>query len=239
MNKTTEPEEKGPHATEAGPRAVLWDVDGTMIDSSEYHWLSWQETLAAEKFMLTRERFAASFGQRNDEILRSYFGADYPAEEVTRIGDAKERLYRELVRTRGINLLPGVERWLKRLKAEGWRQAIASSAPRLNLEAILAALHLEDYFDAVVSAEDVTRGKPDPQVFLTAARKLSVAPTRSVVVEDAPAGIEAAHRAGMRAVGVLSSHSELRADRVVRTLEELPQDAFRELLEGPDGAATL
>lgn len=212
------------------PRAVLWDVDGTLIDSSEYHWLSWRETLDAEGFQLTRERFAGSFGRRNSEILREYFGADFSASEIERVGDAKETLYRELLRTRGIGFLPGVERWLKTLKAGGWRQAVASSAPRANLEAIIEALGLDGYFGAVVSAEDVQRGKPDPQVFLVAAEKLGVAPARSIVVEDAPAGTEAARRAGMRAVGVLSSHGELRADVVVRTLEELSPRAFDDLL---------
>ena len=217
--------------TTAGRRAVLWDVDGTLIDSSEYHWLSWRDALVAEDFALTRERFAETFGQRNDEILRAYFPR-YTPEDLARVGDAKEVRYRELIRERGIELLPGVRRWLDRLRGEGWLQAVASSAPRLNLEAIMSALGLEDYFAAVTSAEDVTAGKPDPQVFLAAARKLSVAPSACVVVEDAPAGTEAARRAGMRSIGVLSSHAELRADIVVRTLEELPDNAFNELLDG-------
>ena len=213
------------------PRAVLWDVDGTLIDSSEYHWLSWRDALAAENFPITREQFAATFGQRNDEILRGYFPG-HTREDLARVGDAKEERYRELIRARGIELLPGVRRWLDRLRCEGWLQAVASSAPRLNLDAIMSALGLEKYFAAVASAEDVTAGKPDPQVFLAAARKLAVAPARCVVVEDAPAGTEAARRAGMRSVGVLSSHGELRADIVVRTLEELPDTAFDDLLGG-------
>ena len=210
-------------------RAALWDVDGTLIDSREYHWLSWQGTLAAENFRVTPEQFAASFGRRNDEILRGFFPA-YTADDIARVGEAKEVAYRRLVRERGIELLPGVRRWLDRLRAEGWLQAVASSAPRRNLEVIIEALGLADYFAAVTSAEDVTEGKPDPQVFLKAAAGLGVEPASCVVVEDAPAGTEAARRAGMRSVGVLSSHGELRADLVVRTLEELPDDAFDNLL---------
>jgi beta-phosphoglucomutase len=211
-------------------RAALWDVDGTLIDSREYHWLSWQDALAAEGFRVTRPRFEQTFGRRNDEILREYFPS-YSAEEITRVGEAKEVAYRALVRERGIELLPGVRRWLDRLRDEGWLQAVASSAPRQNLDAIIAALGLEKYFAAVASAEDVTEGKPDPQVFLAAAAKLGVEPSSCVVVEDAPAGTEAARRARMRCVGVLSSHAELRADIVVRTLEELPDNAFDDLLE--------
>jgi HAD superfamily hydrolase (TIGR01509 family) len=211
-------------------RAVLWDVDGTLIDSSEYHWLSWRDALAAEDFPVTREQFAATFGQRNDEILRGYFGQNLAAAEVARIGEAKEESYRELVRARGVEPLPGVRRWLGKLKTEGWRQAIASSAPRPNLDAILKALKLEDFFDAVASAEDVSRGKPDPQIFLAAAGKVGVPASRCVVVEDAPAGTEAARRAGMRRVGVLSSHAALEADVVVSSLADLPDDTFDRLL---------
>ena len=223
-----------PLKNSAGGRAVLWDVDGTLIDSSEYHWLSWREALAAEGMALTREQFAVMFGRRNDEILRGYFGEDYPEAEVARVGDAKEELYRGFVRARGIKLLPGVRPWLERLKGEGWLQAMASSAPRANLEAITDALGLGGYFDAVVSAEDVTVGKPDPQVFLTAAARLGTEPARCVVVEDAPAGTEAARRAGMRSVGVLTMHERIEADLVVRTLEELPDDAFDSLLARPN-----
>jgi HAD superfamily hydrolase (TIGR01509 family) len=208
----------------------LWDVDGTLVDSAEYHWLTWRDTLAAEGFTLTRERFDASFGQRNDEILRAHFGPDLPKSEIERIGNAKEERYRELVRTRGIEPLPGVLRWLKKLKSEGWRQAVASSAPLLNVQAIIEALKLESFFDATASAEDVDRGKPDPQIFLAAAAKLHVPPERCIVVEDAPAGLEGARRAGMRRIGVLSTHPSLEADIVVRSLDDLPDYAFDRLL---------
>jgi len=209
-----------------GPRAVLWDMDGTLLDSADYHWLSWREVLAAEGFELTRERFAESFGRRNDATLRAYFGEEFPLSEIERIGSIKEARYRDLIRNQGVKLLPGVGHWLARLKADGWRQALATSASLLNIDAILGALKLADFFDAIVSAEDVETGKPNPEVFLVAAARVSSPPTRCVVVEDSPAGIEGAHLAGMRVVGVLSSHASLPADIVVHTLEQLPEDAF-------------
>ncbi|HJW84543.1 MAG TPA: HAD hydrolase-like protein [Anaerolineae bacterium] len=86
----------------AHPRAVLWDMDGTLIDSHEYHWLAWRDTLAAESYALTREQFASTFGQRNDTILRATFGPDFPLSEVDRIGGIKETHYRDRVRSRGI-----------------------------------------------------------------------------------------------------------------------------------------
>ena len=213
------------------PRAALWDMDGTLLDSAEYHWLAWRETLAADGFDLAHEQFVATFGQRTDTILRGWLGADLSASEIDRVGGAKEALYRRFVRERGVQLLPGVGDWLARLQAAGWRQAVASAAPRLNVEAILEALGITTYFAAITSAEDVQRGKPDPQVFLLAAERLGVPPARCIVLEDAPAGIEAAHRAGMRAIGVRSSHATLRADIVVDSLADLDDAACDRLLE--------
>jgi beta-phosphoglucomutase len=215
------------------PRAALWDVDGTLLDSADYHYAAWREALEPYGIALTRERFAATFGQRNAEILINYFGQDAPAEQLAQIDTDKEVRYRELMRVGGVEPLPGVRRWLALLQANGWRQAVASSAPAENVRTILAALDIAHFFDAIVTAEDVERGKPDPQVFLTGAAKLDVPPARCIVVEDVPAGIEGAHRAGMRAIGVLSSHRALQADIVVRTLDELADDAFERLLERP------
>lgn len=212
-------------------RAVLWDMDGTLLDSAEYHWLAWRETLAGEGIDLTRERFAETFGQRNDTILRGYFGAEIAESELKRISEAKEQRYRDLIRARGIVLLPGAKRWLTYLHSAGWRQALASSAPQLNIETILAALEIDEYFDAIVAAEDVERGKPDPEVFLTAAARVGVPAERCIVVEDAPAGIEAARRAGMRTIGVLTTNATLVADLVVPTLDDLAEDAFECLLD--------
>ena len=213
----------------AGPRAVLWDLDGTLVDSEEYHWLSWRDTMRAEAVDLSYERFLASFGQRNDRILAGWLGPDADPDRLRRIGDAKEQEYRRLAETRGLAPLPGAREWLSSLRAAGWRQAIASSAPRLNVETMLRVLNLASFLDAVVSAEDVTRGKPDPEVFLTAAARLGVPPSRCIVVEDAAAGVEAARRAGMRSVGV-SRSGALEADVFVTSLADLAADAFERLL---------
>lgn len=210
--------------------AVLWDMDGTLIDSTEYHWIAWRDLMRSEGRAITYEEFLAGFGKRNEAILRDLFGEDLPPAELNRLADAKERHYRELVRARGIALLPGAREWLEKLKDAGWRQALATSAPRLNAEVVLKATNIERVFDAVISAEDVERGKPDPQVFLRAAAKLEIEPWRCLVVEDAPAGIEAGRQAGMRTIGVLTSHESLDADLVVRRLDELPTNAFANLL---------
>jgi beta-phosphoglucomutase len=210
-------------------RAVLWDLDGTLVDSEECHWIAWRETMAGEGVTISYEQFLASFGLKNDTILNRWLPGGASAETIGRIGDAKEAEYRRLAVARGLTPLPGATEWISRLRADGWRQAIASSAPRENVEVMLRALGLRDYFDAVTSAEDVTAGKPDPQVFLAAASRLQLPAARCVVVEDAAAGVEAARRAGMRSVGV-SRTQRLDADVAASSLLALPPDTFERLV---------
>lgn len=211
------------------PRAVLWDLDGTLADSEEYHWLSWRDAMRAEGVELTYDRFLASFGQRNDRILGAWLGEAADATRIRRIGDWKEAEYRRLAEARGLTPLAGAREWVERLRRDGWKQAIASSAPRLNVETMLHVLKFDGLIDAMVSADEVKKGKPDPDVFLAAAAAVSVPPSRCVVVEDAPAGVEAGRRAGMKTVGV-NAKSPLAADVYVTSLADLPPDAFERLL---------
>lgn len=211
-------------------RGVLWDLDGTLVDSAELHWISWRDTLAAEGVRITYQQFLDSFGQKNDRILPLWLGAATPLERMQRIGEAKEAGYRRLAAQRGLTPLPGAAAWLRRLHDQGWKQAIASSAPRQNVHVMLRALGVDREIDAIVGAEDVTAGKPDPQVFLAAAARLELTPDRCVVVEDAAVGIEAARRAGIKSIAV-SRTTGLDADLVVSSLVELPDDAFDRLLQ--------
>jgi beta-phosphoglucomutase len=213
-------------------RAVLWDLDGTLVDSGDHHWRAWRDTMRGEGIDLTYEQFLERFGQKNDTILTAWMGGTATPEAIRRIGDAKEARYRQLAVTEGLVPLPGAADWVARLHDDGWRQAIASSAPAENVRVMLDALNLDRYFDACVSAEDVTAGKPDPQVFLAAAATLHVPPSACVVVEDAAAGIEAAKRAGMKCVGV-SRSSVLPADVYARSLADLPVDTFARLVGVP------
>ena len=134
------------------------------------------------------------------------------------------------MRQEGIAFEPGVATWLHRLQQCGWQQAIASAAPRANIDAILEALSAKHIFQGIVSAEDVHRGKPDPEVYLLSATRVGVPAERCIVVEDASAGIEGARRAGMRSVGVSHNRKDLHADVVVESLELLQPDAFERLL---------
>jgi beta-phosphoglucomutase len=210
-------------------KSVLWDLDGTLVDSEQYHWLAWRDTMAAHGTALTHEQFLKTFGLRNDAIIPQWIPGASPAL-IDEIAREKEELYRRLIRDGGLDPLPGARHWTEQLARDGWRQAIASSSPRENIDVVLNIIGLASFFQAIVSAEDVTRGKPDPQVFLTAAARLGSEPAHSIVVEDAPAGIDAARRAGMPSIGVRRNGSPLAANLAVSSLADLPSDAFSRLL---------
>ncbi len=217
--------------------AVIWDVDGTLVDTADLHFAAWT-TLAAELDKpFSSTDFAATFGRRNPEIIRELFGQHYTDRQVDDLGFRKEEYYRAAARA-GVALLPGVRSLLDGLKAAGYRQAIGSSAPQGNLQLILELTGLTGWFEAISSAEDTTVGKPHPDVFLQAARKLAAPPSRCLVIEDAVAGVQAAHAAGMKCIAVTFAghHSPASllsagASLVVPTLEKVSEATIRQLLQ--------
>ena len=198
-------------------------MDGVIADTAACHLQAWQRLWAEQGVAFTAEQFRCTFGQRTTEIIRGILGPDVPAEEVCALGERKEAYCRELLR-RQVHVLPGVRELLAALEQAGFHQALASSAPRQNVELILEALDIGRYFSAVVSEADVTLGKPNPQIFLVAATRLGVEPRRCLVIEDAVAGVQAAKSAGMRCLAVTTTHPGARltaADRVVPSLAEV------------------
>ncbi len=214
--------------------AAIFDWDGVIVDSSAHHERSWDLLAAEERRILPEGHFHRGFGMKNEEIIPNLLGWTRDPDEARRLSLRKEEIFRGLVRASGIAPLPGVLEWLRRLDEAGIPRIIASSTHRENIRTILDVLGL-DGFAGIVAADDVHRGKPDPEVFLLAARRLGVAPARSVVFEDAPAGIEAGLAAGMRVVGVTTTHPADRLARAHLTVARLdaltPDDVAR--LIGP------
>ncbi len=216
---------------------IIWDVDGTLVDTAELHYEAWAELARELDKPFTRDDFTATFGRRNPEILRELFGADYTDEEVADLGFRKEEFYRAAAK-HGISLLPGVRILLEGLQAAGYKQAIGSSAPRQNVDLILEITATNSFFEAVVAMEDTQRGKPDPQVFLVGAEKLGLVPGNCLVLEDAVAGVEAAKAGGMKCIAVtfVGHHPDVAlewagADLVVKTLEQVSVRQVQDILE--------
>ncbi len=214
--------------TQTVPLAVLWDLDGTVLDSRDLHWEAWRLFAEQQGRPMTHDFFDRTFGLRNEVVLRRHFGPDLSDAEIERMNVAKEAVYHDLARRGGLKALPGVYEWLRWVRANGWRQALATMAPRVNIDLALEALDLAGMFDAIVSGEDVRQGKPDPEVFLLAAERVGVPPPRCVVIEDSPLGVEAARRAGMRCIGVGLLYETLDADVTLATLA----DAEPQILSG-------
>ena len=212
----------------------IFDMDGVLIDSYRAHFESWRRIAAEEGLHITEPQFAKTFGRTSREIIAALWG-DKTCDE-TKIQDLdrrKEAAFRDLIRD-DFPIMPGARELLDELHANGFLLAIGSSGPPENVALTLERLGRQSLFSAVVTGMDVTRGKPDPQVFLLAAERLGLPPDRCVVVEDAPAGIEAAHAAGAKAVGLASTgrtHQDLAAaDLVVDHLHELSPALLRTLI---------
>jgi beta-phosphoglucomutase family hydrolase len=203
---------------------AVFDWDGVIIDSSRAHEAGWERLAAEQRLPLPPDHFKRSFGMKNEQIIPDILKWTDDPEQIRNLSLRKEALYREVIREQGIAPLPGVGAWLEALRAASVPCAIASSTHRENITCTLGLIGFERYFAAIVSSEDVTCGKPAPDVFLLAARKVNTPPARCVVFEDAHVGIEAARRAGMKVVGVATTHPAdtlVGADRIVERLDEL------------------
>ena len=193
------------------PIGVIFDMDGVLIDSARPHFESWRMLAAEQGTTVTEAQFGATFGRQNNDIIPLLFGA-VDADDLARLADRKEALYRDLVRE-DPPLVPGASALLAGLSAAGAQLAIGSSGPMANIQLVVEALGAQEWIRSIVSGDDVTRGKPDPQVFEMAARRLSLPPGRCVVIEDAPVGIQAAKAAGAKAIAVLLCHPADAFDR--------------------------
>lgn len=207
-----------------GERAVLWDVDGVIIDSGEQHLRSWMAMAAERSLPFTAADFWATFGMRNQDIIPRVFGV-HALDEVAAMADRKEELYRDLVRAES-TALPGARDLMAALHEAGYHQALGSSAPVANIETIIDLLGLRPWLDGYISGERVARGKPAPDIFLAGAALVGAEPARCLVIEDAPAGIQAARAGGMRCVAVRRAGQPDAlgldaADRVVDSLLDL------------------
>ena len=214
-------------------QGALFDWDGVIIDSSGQHEESW--TLLANEIgkPLPADHFLRGFGMKNQVIIPEILQWTTDPDEIHRYSLRKEFLYREIVRERGIEPLPGVIELLQMLREHGVSCAVASSTHRENIETIFRLIGIREYFQAVVTAEDVSRGKPHPEVFLKGAEKIGCDPGHCVVFEDAHVGIDAGLAAGCKVIAVATTNplEKLdKADLAVRSLEDVSWPVFSGLL---------
>ena len=206
-------------------KAVLWDLDGTIVDSDPYHKLAWRDTFNRHGVDFTEEKYRFTLGRRNNEIIRRYFGTDLSGREVDAIAEQKEESFRNYIKD-NIKPFPRVIEIISAMAAADFKLAIVSSATIENIRLVTEVLEIDKVFDIFITGKDVSRGKPSPQGFLTAAQRLGVMPGNCIVIEDAAAGVSAAKTGGMYCVAVTntSSRKDLAAADVV--VDRIDQVSF-------------
>jgi beta-phosphoglucomutase len=213
---------------------VIFDVDGVLVESYDAHLESWQLLGREEGFEFSEQRFIETFGRTTREILRETYGSrQFTTEQIAALDHRKEELFRQIM-VRDFPAMNGAKELIDQLHATRFQLAVGSSGPPPNVQLVLETLERAEAFQAVVTGVDVTRGKPDPQVFLLAAQRLNLPSTSCVVIEDAPAGVHAAKNAGMPCIALVSkghTFDELKdADLRVASLRELSPAAIEQLL---------
>lgn len=216
------------------PIAAIFDMDGVLVDTYDAHFRSWREMAVSDGLQFLEEDFAPTFGRTSREIIVHFWGKDrYDDAQIAELDRRKEAAFRRRIED-DFPAMPGAVDLLRALHKAGFRLAVGSSGPPENVQLVVDKLGVRDLLGAIVTGEDVTLGKPDPQVFLLAAERLDVVPVRCVVIEDAPAGVAAANAAGMASVGLLSTgrtrENLAAAGAVVRSLNEISPSMLQDLI---------
>jgi HAD superfamily hydrolase (TIGR01509 family) len=223
---------------------VIFDMDGVLVLTEQAHWESWLVPAGRRGAKLDFEKFKSCFGRVNPDCIPILFGPQVPAEDSLAIADEKEKAFRDIVRAK-VPLAPGIKQFLTELKQLGARLAVGSSGPRENVELVVNSGGLTEYFDVLVDGSQVERGKPAPDCFLTASKRMGIAAGACAVIEDAPVGVRAAVAAGMLAIGVTTTHSkddlkQAGAHQIFATPSEIPAKVLMsQLRQGGGGRVAI
>lgn len=217
------------------PSALIFDMDGVLVNSNPFHLQKWADLLNQHGIAFNREELPGQIlGQRNDFAIRLFFGADLGEEKVLALSEELEATFRRVFRPHAVPL-PGLDSVVRECHATGIPMAVASSAMAKNIEFVVEALGYGPYFRHLVSGDEVTHAKPDPEIYLKTAGKLGLEPASCVAFEDSFVGIESAKRAGMKCVAVASTfpvedlRRETHADLFVPSFEHVTLKGLRRL----------
>ncbi len=217
--------------------AVIFDMDGVIVDNGDYHKLAWEEFCSRYNLSFSAEKFRKIFfGRTNEEILPDVFGRELTAQEIEELGAEKERLYREIYRPE-LKAAPGFMQFLSELKENSIPVGVATSAPKENVDFVLQGLEIKNYIDVIVDDSMVSKGKPHPEIYLKAASLLKIKPANCVVFEDSLSGTQAAYNAGTRVVAVtttLPAGKHKFAHRVIDDFIDIKLHFIYSLLKGAD-----
>jgi len=206
--------------------AVIFDMDGTMVDNMQYHVRAWKEFVALYGVELSEQQLSMIPGRKNSDLLQLLLDRTFTTEEVTQFSKEKEALYRKLY-AGNVASVSGLFEVLAYLRQNSIQYAVATSAPKENRELVLRELHLEDTFSVLVGEEDISKGKPDPEVYETCAKRLNVPSEQCLVFEDALAGVQSAKAAGMTVVGVQTAGANTQIEDADYSIDDFTQLTLR------------
>ena len=216
---------------------VIFDMDGVLLDNVDYHVEAFLRLGREEVEPFGRAQVLKVFGRRNSEMLPALFSRPLSLAEAKRLGERKEAIYREIIRPHlASSLVPGVVELLHGLQVQRFRLAVATSGPPENVELVLEGLGDGCSFDAVVTGDQASKGKPDPEIFLLAAQRIEVEPRECLVFEDSLSGVAAARSAGCFCVALSTTHSrpeleEVAPDRIILDFREVPAGNLEQWLK--------
>lgn len=207
-------------------KAVIFDMDGTMINNMAYHKKAWFEFCKRHSLDLDEDSFHQKIsGKKNDQIFALLFGRELSSEEIALYTEEKENVYREVYEP-DVQAISGLHEVIQTIQQKGLALAIATTAPRKNREFILNKLGLNDAFSVILGDEDVSKGKPDPEIYLKTAEKLNVKPSECLVFEDSPPGVQSGIQAGMSVIGILTTHSTEELKNTVLVINDFTELLF-------------
>lgn len=214
-----------------GYKAFLFDLNGTMIDDMDYHITAWHEILNGLGATISWDETKLQCYGKNHELLERVFPGRFSEEEKDEMSLEKERKYQNGFAPH-LRLLPGLDQFLEQAKNAGIKMAIGSAAIMFNVNFVLDGLNLRSYFDAIVSADDVAKSKPDPETFTKCAERLGIPAGQCVVFEDSPKGTESAARAGMKCVGLTTMHEPHEFDdcNIIQFVPDFRGNLFESLI---------
>lgn len=204
-------------------RACIFDLDGVLVDTAKYHFLAWKK-LAAERlnFELTveaNENLKGVSRMESLEIILKLAGVSMEETQKVKLATEKNTWFTDFIATmKAEEIFPGVKSLLGKLKENNIKVALASSSK--NAQYVIDVLGIRNFFEAIIDGNMIVHTKPDPEIFLLAARKLNIQPSECLVFEDAEAGVEAAVRAGMKCIGIGNKTRLAKADKVIQEVQE-------------------
>jgi beta-phosphoglucomutase family hydrolase len=204
-------------------------MDGVLADTGPIHFASWVKLGKRIGIEFTKEFFEQTFGQKSTTITRKLVVPEVDEENIEKWANFKEKIYREMVEGK-LEPLPGVINLLTDLKLTGFKLAVGSSGPSENVDLLLNSLKIKEFFDVIITAAEVEKGKPDPDVFLIAADTINIKPENCIVIEDAPVGIEAAKRAGMKSIALTTTHNKEELVEAQLIIEDLSKITIDDIL---------